>query len=504
MNLLQKLSVLKSKKRTLAAFLFGASAALALPPFFVLPMLAISVCGWFVLARTATSARQAFFTGWWWGLGFFIGGLYWMCISLLVDAEKFAWLIPFCLIGLNGVIALYPALATLAFWKLSQKYSPDLIRASLAFIGCWSVSEYLRSILFTGFPWNLVGYSWTMWTPAMQSASVIGIHGLTLITMLLAISPLWFKTNRKCFITAWGLWAIILVWGVARIPSDIATTDTHLRIVQAAIPQTLKWDPQGRVNGIKKHMELSKQESDITPDILIWPESAVPFAINQEPRLIDDLANLVPANGALITGGLRIDGKKYYNSIYAITQNGIAASYDKRHLVPFGEFVPFRTILPLDKITPGDTDFSQGTGEKKLEIAGLPAFAPLVCYEAIFPIQAEYTSWILNLTNDAWFGNSTGPYQHFHMTRFRAVETGLPLVRAANTGISAVIDPYGRVAESLGHNMSGMINAALPEPIEETFFQYFGNLLYFLILLLCFISGFGAYLRPNRNTTQIS
>jgi apolipoprotein N-acyltransferase len=483
----------KKKKRAVAAFLLGVCATLSLPPFFVLPMLMLSVCGWFVLARSALTGRQALLTGWWWGLGFFMSGLYWMCISLLVDAEKFAWLIPFCLFGLNGIIALYPALATFAFWKISKKFQLELLPATLLFVVCWSVSEYLRSLLFTGFPWNLVGYTWAVWVPAMQSASIIGIQGLTLITMLLAISPIWFSLHRKTFMGLWTLWAAVLVWGVQHVPTNIAETKTQIRIVQASIPQTLKWDPKERINGIRKHFSLSIQDSEVKPDIIIWPESAVPLAINQEPILTRDLAKIAPEKGALITGGIRIDDAQYYNSIYAITNAGIAAVYDKHHLVPFGEFVPFRSILPLDKITYGTTDFSRGKGALTMDIDGIPSFNPLVCYEAIFSgdihVDPSRTRWMLNLTNDAWFGTSTGPYQHFHMTRFRAVEFGLPLVRAANTGISAVIDPYGRITHSLGLNESGALNAALPEArmVASTWFAYLGNLPY--LLMLCVILG---------------
>lgn len=478
-------------KRRFLLMALGVCATLALPPFFVFPLLIVSCSGLYWMVSGSPSPRAAFFTGWWWGLGFFVSGLYWICISLTIDMARFGWLIPFALIGLNGIIALYPALAC---W-LYRRTNIGGIAGILLFCVLWSLTEYMRGILFTGFPWNYIGYTWTITPATMQPASIVGIHGLTLLTILLATLPagLGYGYSKRIFLTTWMLWAVCVAWGVMRIPAEVAYDDTvNLRIVQANIPQELKWNNQHEVKGVQKHLSLSLQESDRPITHLIWPETAIVYALNHEPQLIRMLRNMLHEKKVLLTGALRteddVDTFKVWNSVYAIdAKHGIASFYDKHHLVPFGEFVPFRSILPVGKITHGSVDFSRGEGAVSLPIPNAPDVSPLVCYEAIFPDQAvapdSRPGWLLNLTNDAWFGRSTGPYQHFNMVRVRAVEQGLPLIRAAGTGISAVIDPYGRIVASLDLNQTGIIDSLLPLPITQTFYAEHGNVNYVIMLL---------------------
>jgi apolipoprotein N-acyltransferase len=278
----------------------------------------------------------------------------------------------------------------------------------------------------------------------------------------------------------------------------------RLRLVQANIDQRLKWEEAERVNTLRKYLALSSQPGAAPVTHIVWPETALPYFLATEPELLRIVAQVVPPGGLLLTGAVRVDPpgalpSRVWNSVHAIDARGrVVATFDKYHLVPFGEYVPLRGILPIDKITPGASDFSAGPGPATLALPGLPPASPLVCYEAIFPgaVTArggQRPGWLLNVTNDAWFGDSAGPHQHFASARLRAVEEGLPLVRAANTGISAVIDPYGRVLASLPLGREGVLDAGLPDALAATPFARFGNAV--LLVLLAAALGAIAVLR---------
>jgi apolipoprotein N-acyltransferase len=272
----------------------------------------------------------------------------------------------------------------------------------------------------------------------------------------------------------------------------------RLRLVQANIDQRLKWQDGERVRTLQKYLALSTQPGNPPVTHVVWPETALPYLLSTEPELLRIVARVVPPGGLLLTGAVRVEQPgpqpgRVWNSVHAIDDQGrIVATYDKFHLVPFGEYVPLRHILPIDKITPGTSDFAAGPGPSTVRLPGLPAASPLVCYEAIFPGAVTAPSgprpqWLLNVTNDAWFGHSAGPHQHFASARLRAVEEGLPLVRAANTGISAVIDPYGRVRAELGLGREGVLESSLPAALPPTPYARFGNVA-FLMLLMSAIS----------------
>jgi apolipoprotein N-acyltransferase len=282
-------------------------------------------------------------------------------------------------------------------------------------------------------------------------------------------------------------------FGVARLPEAAALTDTQLRIVQPNISQSQKWTQQGRLDSLRVHAELSRLPTDAPPaSFTIWSETAMPFTLYSNSVWPSRLATLIPPNTTLITGAVRADDAQekiqIWNSVVAVdAQANVLGHYDKHQLVPFGEFVPLRSVLPLDKITPGNIDFSRGKGPQALQIGTIPPFSPLVCYEVIFPWiavdAANRPAWILNVTNDAWYGDSPGPYQHFAISRMRAIEQGLPLVRAANTGISAVVDPYGRAVKFLKLGTRGVIDQALPKPLPPTFYAKQGEWLVLLLLV---------------------
>ncbi len=463
----------------------GALSALALPPFYLLPLLIPSFSGLYLLIRDSRGC-QAFLDGWWWGFGFFTAGLYWICISLYVEPEKFAWLTPFALFGLPSVLAIYTGLVTAVFvasYKLHVASRFSYLQPATCnlqpflFATLFVAAEYLRSYLFTGFPWNLMGYVWTVSAVAMQPASVIGIYGLSWITVFAATVPALFVLKEKPWapnILALALIVTMIAFGGWRLEHNpTAYGPIKIRIVQANIPQNIKWNREAQFDILKKHVDLTRAPGLDTINLIIWPEAAIPYYVESDSAILQAIGNAIPERSLLVAGGLRGNGDRNswqaWNSLFIINHKGhVMAQYDKHHLVPFGEFIPLRGILPVENISGGHGDFSRGKGPGNLEADDVPPFSPLICYEAIFPDEVtdntHRAKWLLNITNDAWFGRSSGPYQHLQMARMRAVETGLPLVRVANTGISAVIDPMGRVLYSLGLDKSGIVDFYLPLP----------------------------------------
>ncbi|MBN8531825.1 MAG: apolipoprotein N-acyltransferase [Alphaproteobacteria bacterium] len=475
----------------------GAVATLAFSPFFILPCFVVSVALLLMAAWSARSARQAFLTGWWWGFGHFVTGFYWMSISLLVEPEKFAWLIPFAVSLIPAAMACYLGVLAWAAWFLPA-YSPGK-RAMLAACA-WVFLEMLRAWLFSGLPWNLAGYVWNVVPQVMQFAAALGVYGLSFLAVWLsaALAVALRKEGRRPLAAASLILLAIAWWGESRLREGAAVRDVPgvtLRLVQPNIAQQEKWLPDGLQRQVEKLVRLSTEGEVFTH--VIWPETALPIAWDGTKELPPAIVGAVPKGGALLTGVVRVAQDGIYNSLVAIDDTGSrTAAYDKAHLVPFGEYVPFRSVLPLEKITHGMMDFSEGPpGALFQGVPGLSTALPQICYEGIFPgpvrtwhfdSQGILTPrWILNVTNDAWFGNSTGPYQHFEMTRLRAVEAGLPLVRVANTGITGVVDAYGvvRVRTQLGEET--FVNSPLPGVAREpTLFSYAGSNILWLIFAL--------------------
>ncbi len=489
-------------RRNLAAYLCGATATLTLSPFFAFPLIIPAFAGLYILLENAPTKRRMFWDGWFWGWGYYMCGLYWFCIALLTDAEAFAWLIPFALFGLTGVIAMYSGLACLIFHHAQKRLSGQ--GALFAFALIWTLVELARGHLFTGFPWNLPGYSFGFSEPSLQLASVFGPYGLTFCVVLLGISPCFARFGKSGKTTTAGIWLLFaagLAWGSLRIPATAQPTfpGISLRLIQANISQPHKWDPQLQLQGMREHIRLMQQEGIEKITHIIWPETAVPYVLQENSELARALGNALPPGKILLTGSLRSDGTDFktmnlWNSLMAIDHEGkLIGSYDKAHLVPFGEFQPFRPYLPKEWMTPvGEKDFAWGTASQVLNWAGLPPMLPLICYEAIFPEMAQgqinekgaRPAWLLNVTNDAWFGLSTGPHQHFEMSRMRAVEQGVALVRVANTGISAVVDPYGRITATLPLGSQGILDAPLPTPLDTpTLYSAWHSLLLPLLTL---------------------
>jgi apolipoprotein N-acyltransferase len=489
-------------KKFIYIFLFGALAAIGFAPFNFFPATIISVCALFLFLEKSMNKKTAFWLGFCYGFGYFLAGIYWIAISLLVDAPKFAWLIPFALTLIPAVLALY--FAFLAF--IYQKFRFESHSKNIVFFAIlWVIFEILRSNLFTGFAWNLLGYSLFFSHYLVQSANVFGIYGLSFLAVIFSLTIVSFANKTKggrVFSSLLILsFAINFSYGYCYIYyKNLYVKDEKIRIVQGNIKQDLKWDNYQKYQNLLKHIAISNAKNKDDIKVVLWPETAVPYPIfDDNYELLAKIKEALPKNGFLITGALRLTlndekdrVKNAYNSIFAISNDELKY-YDKHHLVPFGEYVPLQKFLPfIDKITDGAVGFSKGEGAKTVEMQGLK-FSPLSCYEVIFPNEIidknNRPDILINTTNDAWFGNSSGPYQHFNMTRMRAIEYGISLARAANTGISAYIDPFGRVISSIALNETGFIDVKMIEKLPETPFSKFGNLMV-LMLFLPFLSVF--------------
>ena len=496
----------QSFRSYIIVFLCGIFTTASLPPYFLLPLLPLALSTFFYFIYTASSAKQRFLRGWWFGFGFFTTSIYWFAYALLVDAEQFGWLIPFAIGGIGCILALFHATAMLAC--TSFFHTRSTVQHIIWFSLCLFAAEWARGNLFSGFPWNLIGYIWTFSTTSIQLGAFFGIYILTGLTVLIATLPaLMFipaksdheKTIQKLFLKVTILSLCALATACIFRLSTAPTTfydGINLRIVQGNIPQSLKWDPQGRLEGIRTYAALSMMEGHDTISHIIWPESAMTYAFESQDYWAKELSTIVPPKGLLLTGTIRREIDKnnqehLYNSLQGLDANAnVTLHYNKRHLVPFGEYVPFRTILPIEKITKGSIDFSSGDASQTISAKGLPSLQPIICYESIFPELARgaYPRWLLLITNDAWFGDSSAPYQHLHMGRMRAVEQGVPLIRAANTGISAVIDSYGRILHSLPLNEEGVIDSQLPKPAgAATLFNSYELLMYIFYISGCIL-----------------
>ena len=495
----RRLAALAGWRRAAVAMLLGALATAAMPPIYFVPVLLVALPGLVWLADAAGQARRpgwsAFFAGWWFGVGHFASGLYWISHALLVDAARFGWLIPPVVFGLSAVLAVFIGAATWAMWR-SRLHGPARV---VMLAAAWAVGEWIRGHLFTGFPWNLMGSVWADIVPMMQPAAAVGLYGLSLLTVAIAAMPATLaeaRASRRWIATAAAaaLLAVLWIGGAVRLPAGAQPTvpNVQLRLVQPDIAQSLKWDPALRERHLVHTMRLTREPGYERITHVLWPEASVPFPLSADASLRQAIGTVIPSGGLLLAGAPRVAGQgatfEAWNSLYALDGSGaIVALFDKFHLVPLGEYVPLRGIIPLEKITAGIGDFSAGPGPRTLTLPGLPPVSPLICYEIIFGgavvDPAARPGWLLNATNDAWFGISSGPYQHFASARFRAVEEGLPLARAANNGISAMVDPYGRVTAVLGLGRMGVLDAALPQALQPTLYARYGDAIPALLVL---------------------
>lgn len=472
----------------LSSLLLGAMGILAFGPFHFYPAAILSFSVFLILLGRETFSKKLFLYTFLFCYGHFLAGTYWVGNSVLV--YNLWYVVPAIWLILPSFLAIFQ---TIGIWGAFKFTSNPLSRVLLV-AASWSLMGYiLGTYVLGGFPWSLNGYTWGL--NILQVTSLMGIYGLSFLTTLLfcslaSRSPLFIFACATAFI---GLF----VFGDIRLQNHTTQlTGINIRLIQASISQNFKWDADRFYENFNRHMTLSNLRGERPLNLVIWPEASVPCFIADQPGVQKALTHGIPDKGYIIIGGPRRDTHdlhKIYTSTFILNQEGnIVQTYDKSHLVPFGEYMPFRGIIPLSKLTPGDQDYSSGDGLKTLSLPGIPSFSPLICFEAIFPGHVTGTSrpeWLLNQTNDAWFGHSTGPYQHLQNVRVRAIEEGLPLVRSANNGISAVIDPYGRIMSRLDLDEIGFIDADLPRPLEPTFYSKHGETIFFIFLLLSFMGA---------------
>ncbi len=480
------------------AFLAGGLAAFAQAPYHVFPVLwlAMPVLVWLLDGAVDGGGRSrlggllpAFRIGWAFGFGYFLNGLWWVGEAFLADADRYAWAMPIAVVLLPAGLAIYTGLATMAARAVWPAGPSRIAVLGLA----WTIAEYGRGHLFSGFPWNDLGYALAANTVLMQAASLVGLTGMTLPAVLIFASPAALdgsRGGRRLVAAAMVLFVAIFAFGAIRLQS--ATTDVvagvKLRLMQPAVTEWSKWRPDQQAALLANYIELSSTgpnglRSGLNGiNVLIWPESPYSFLLAREPWALASIAELLKTGpSTLITGAVRAEPPegdderpRFYNSIYILGSDGeIEAAYDKAHLVPFGEYVPLQSLLGrmgISQLTQIKSAFSSGPGPRTLNVPGAPPAGMSICYEAVFPGHvidpANRPGWIVNVTNDSWFGLSPGPYQHLHQARLRAVEEGLPLVRDANSGISAVIDAYGRLNGSIDLGKVGTLDADLPVAIS--------------------------------------
>lgn len=474
---------LKGWRAAGAAFVAGALAALAMPPLYWLPLGVLGVVAFVWLWDVAPGPKSALLRAWAWGTGHFAVGSYWIVEAFFVPPADYAALGPPIVIGLAALLGFFPAMAAgAAKWvvlrwpRFGGRYSRLLLLAI-----AWTMAEWLRGHVFTGYAWNPLAHVWAFATPLLQGAALFGVYGLGLLTFMILAAP---AAGWRVSILALVVAGVAGFAGQAAMaPVDAAGDGPLVRIVQPNTPQAEKWRPEKRAEQMAKLVELSRRDGFDKLAAVIWPETAPPFVVEPGSPALAVMATAVPPGGYLITGAARGTVRRedgVWNSLLVIDGAGeIVATYDKVHLVPLGEYIPFhKQLAPVSGFI-GRGSFEVGESRATLDLPRLPSFSPIICYEVIFPAAVTGPGarprWLLNVTNDAWFGLSSGPYQHLASARLRAVEEGLPMLRAANTGVSAVIDSYGRVLAALDMQREGVIDHRIPAAREPTPYGRWGD-----------------------------
>ena len=489
------------------AFLAGAAAAFAMPPWYWLPLAVGGLVVYVVLWDGAPTWRSALWRGLAWGTGHFAVGSYWILEAFWVPPADFKLVGPPIVLGLAIVLGFFPGLAGALAWRLSRHW-PALgagWRRLVLLAICWTIAEWLRGHVFTGYPWNPLGHVWAFATPLLQSAALFGVFGLSALTFLVLAAPAagWRATIM-------GIALVVLGGG-----AGLATIDRKMgngplvRVVQPNISQAEKFVRGREEEQVRKIVGLTRRDGFERVQVVVWPETALPWVIQPNSPVLPALVPAVPAGGYLLTGAMRAlervqDG--VWNSLLAIDSKGaVVAHYDKVHLVPLGEYIPFHKHLGPVSGAVGRGSFEEGQSFVTLSLPGLPPLSPIVCYEVIFPAavtgpgagSTARPHWLLNVTNDAWFGLTSGPYQHLTSARLRTVEEGLPMIRSANTGVSAVIDAYGNVLASLDMSREGIIDHVLPPPRAATPYAKWGDATLVVLLAgLAIMLVAGIRLRP--------
>ncbi len=512
------ITALRGLKRFGCAFAAGVLAALAHAPYYLLPLLALGFSALVLLIdgarRGERRARAGFAVGWFFGFGYFLVSLFWVGFAFLVQADEFAWMAPFAVAGLPAFLALFTGGAM----ALAARFESGGWRRIFAVAFLVMLAEYARGHILTGLPWNLPGQAFAGTAAGAQTAAVWGVYGLSLVALLIATAPVAFIGEKRGFLKgvsiAVAATAALFAVGALRLANvpKADHPDVFVRIVQPNIPQREKIDGELWQRNYERHIAMSSAPGPAKGRVFVlWPENAVPV-IDEVKDGLALLSEKLPKNAVLVAGAVRREtgssGKTdYFNSISVIaeTREGRTpvAHYDKHHLVPFGEYLPLEGLLRavgLAQLAPYDDGFRKGPGPAIIDVGG-PPFAALVCYEAIFPgaiyPRGKRPGWIATVTNDSWFGDSSGPLQHFDQARLRAIETGLPMARSANSGVSGLIDGAGRVRARIGLYEAGVIDAALPAALPAPLYARLGDLVFWAMMAAAAFFGFFAG-RPAR------
>lgn len=485
----------------LRAFLWGAAAAAALPPLHLLPVLLLSIPAFLRLIGEAGTWKRAALMGWLYGFGLGLAGLYWITEPILTEAQTFWWLVPFAAPLLAMAVAFYMIIPAVAAWLV-----PAGLARVLVFAATWILSNLAQQFLFTGFPWNYWGTDWAipgaLGNIFLQPAAYIGVYGLTLLTVLLACTPLFGRRGLAVLIGALLLWA---GFGYERLRTPEGYTGLKIAFIQPNFSEPPDYSRPALIASWQRLLNMSHAALDTGANAIIWPEGASPWLLDSDPVARAQLAQ-VTGTTPVIAGSIRMVSPTDFRNSVVVTMGPqpALAFYDKWKLVPFGEYMP--KWIPV-KIIPSamGSGFTPGPGPKTISnIPGIPAFAPIICYEAIFSGQiishSSRPDWIVNVTDDAWFGNSAGPRQDFTNTRLRAVEEGLPVARDANSGISAMIDPFGRIIASLPLGYQGVLIAPLPAPQPATFYSRWGLWIPLCLAVFCLSAGLITTLLWRRRT----
>jgi apolipoprotein N-acyltransferase len=492
------------------ALLAGLAAALAHPPFGALPgLLGYAVLLWLLdTVEGPRPLRSAFLRGWLTGLSYFALSTWWIAEAFMVDAANQGWMAPFAVAAMAAGMALFWGLAAVLY----RLVRPLGVRRVLVFAGAFAALEWTRGHILTGFPWNLPGETWRAGSTLSQAAALVGAYGLTWITLAIAAAPaVWRdgKGGRRAVGAAALLLAMLFVFGLVSAPIPLTLPNnykfTTVRIVQADIQQEAKWDAGRFAQIVQAYVSLTARPYVGKPaDIVVWPEGALPAAINDylapgtwvRQAIVDALR----PGQLLLIGGYRYEGPPdkpvYYNSLIALRREAtdvvVVGVYDKHRLVPFGEYLPadaLMTKLGVKSMAHLGDGFASGPRPQPLRIAPDLLVQPLICYESLFPGLARPDARvraIVNVSNDAWFGVTSGPLQHLNLASYRAIETGVPIIRSTPTGVSALIDARGQIISGARLNLgdSGVIDGNLPNVGPPTLFSRVGHWPFALLLLI--------------------
>lgn len=487
--------------KSFAALLCGALLAFSQAPhnFWLLIFPCFSL--FYIIYSSVEKKRAAFFVSFLFALGYFVAGLNWIGNALLVEGNDFKWVWPLAVIALPmGLALIYAALLTFTHALTNRRTLNGFFAFTIALV----LAEFIRGYAFTGFPWNLFGYTWID-LPIAQLASIVGPFGLTWLTIFWGSVFGLFVLNKKHAIStalsSFLIFALAYGFGHYTLSNSPTEFDETVRfsVVQPNIEQVDKWNPEKRTENFLKHIVLSTFDQKAEKNIIVWPETSVPPSFLNSLGAQEKFNEITDKNTYLLTGGLsitpEIGSKKldYHNGLFLVQgKKEPVKLYSKSHLVPFGEYIPFQKFIPLQPVT-NFVGMQRGDGTQTIKLKDGPSFSPQICYEIIFPSAMTHPQdmrpdYILTITNDAWYGDSAGPKQHFTQARFRAIEQGLPVIRSANTGVSGVIDPMGRVIEMrdvmTGETDGTTINTSLPLKTPPTLYNKFGNALFLIFIIL--------------------